>query len=167
MKKCREKLKVIGSGGSRTANGHASWKGKDSKGRVIFGRTPILETEGLISKSSIRGASIAPEQDGRPELVMCFLPKADYQLDDQWRGVGMQGTDSNTIVVEDAFVPHPRVFWLERSQRTGESPGHKLNPTPLYRLPFIPTLGLALVPAAPRGQHRASPSGGKSAIAML
>jgi alkylation response protein AidB-like acyl-CoA dehydrogenase len=94
------------------------------------------------------GALIAPEQGGRPEWVMCFVPKTDYRVDDQWYVVGMQGTDSNTIVVEDAFVPHHRVYWLERAQRTGESPGHKLNPSPLYRLPFIPTLGLALVPAA-------------------
>ncbi len=94
------------------------------------------------------GALIAPQPNAKPEWAMCFLPKADYQLDDQWRVVGMQGTDSNTIVVEDAFVPHHRVFWLERSQRTGVSPGHKLNTNPLYRLPFIATLGLALVPAA-------------------
>ena len=40
------------------------------------------------------------------------------------------------------------VFWLERSQGTGEAPGHKLNPGPLYRLPFIPALGLSLVPAS-------------------
>lgn len=94
------------------------------------------------------GAMIAPEEGARPEWTMCFLPKADYQLDDQWRVVGMQGTDSNTIVVENAFIPHHRVFWLERSQRTGVSPGHKLHTNPLYQLPFIPALGIALVPAA-------------------
>lgn len=94
------------------------------------------------------GAMIAPEEGARPEWAMCFLPKADYQLDDQWRVVGMQGTDSNTIVVENAFIPQHRVFWLERSQRTGVSPGHKLNTNPLYQLPFIPALGIALVPAA-------------------
>jgi 3-hydroxy-9,10-secoandrosta-1,3,5(10)-triene-9,17-dione monooxygenase len=79
---------------------------------------------------------------------MFFLPKTDYRLEDEWHVVGMQGTDSNTIVVEDAFVPQHRVFWLERAQRTGEAPGQKLNPGPLYRLPFIPTLGLSLVPPA-------------------
>lgn len=94
------------------------------------------------------GAMIAPEEGAKPEWTMCFLPKADYQLDDQWRVVGMQGTDSNTIVVENAFIPHHRVFWLERSQRTGVSPGHKLHTNPLYQLPFIPALGIALVPAA-------------------
>jgi 3-hydroxy-9,10-secoandrosta-1,3,5(10)-triene-9,17-dione monooxygenase len=94
------------------------------------------------------GALIAPEQGANPEWTMCFVPKADYQVDDQWRVVGMQGTDSNTIVVEDVFVPHHRVFWLERSERTGTAPGHKLNPGSLYRLPFVPALGLSLVPAA-------------------
>lgn len=94
------------------------------------------------------GARIAREPGGTPEWTMCFVPKADYRVDDQWRVVGMQGTDSNTIVVEDVFVPHHRVFWLEHSERTGKAPGHKLNTGPLYRLPFVPSLGLALTPAA-------------------
>ena len=94
------------------------------------------------------GAMVVPDQGDTPEWTMFFVPKADYRLDDQWRVVGMQGTDSNTIIVEDAFVPNHRVFWLERSQRTGEAPGHTLNPGPLYQLPFIPTLGISLVPAA-------------------
>ncbi|MGE0682241.1 MAG: acyl-CoA dehydrogenase family protein [Candidatus Binatia bacterium] len=94
------------------------------------------------------GALVAPEPGGKPEWAMFFLPKTDYQIDDQWHVVGMQGTDSNTIVVEDVFVPRHRVFWLERSERTGEAPGHKLHPGSLYRLPFVPTLGLALTPAA-------------------
>ncbi len=94
------------------------------------------------------GARVAPPQGGNPEWAMFFVPKTDYHLDDQWHVVGMQGTDSNTIVVENAFVPQHRVFWLERSERTGQAPGQKLNPGPLYRLPFVPTLGLALVPSA-------------------
>jgi alkylation response protein AidB-like acyl-CoA dehydrogenase len=94
------------------------------------------------------GALITPEHGDRPEWAMCFLPKGEYRVDDQWHVVGMQGTDSNTIVVEEAFVPHHRVYWLERAQRTGVSPGHALNTNPLYRLPFIATLGIALVPAA-------------------
>lgn len=94
------------------------------------------------------GALVASEQGGKPEWTMFFVPKTDYRVDDQWRVVGMQGTDSNTIVVEDVFVPHHRVFWLERAERTGKAPGHKLNTGPLYRLPFVPSLGLALTPAA-------------------
>jgi alkylation response protein AidB-like acyl-CoA dehydrogenase len=101
------------------------------------------------------GAMIAPEPGARPEWTMCFVPKPDYRVDDQWHVVGMQGTDSNTVVVEDVFVPQHRVFWLERAERTGHAPGHKLNSGPLYRLPFIPSLGVALTPAA-MGSARAA-----------
>lgn len=94
------------------------------------------------------GALVAPESGGRPEWTMFFVPKSDCQLDDQWHVVGMKGTDSNTINIENVFVPHHRVFWLERSQVTGEAPGYILNPGSLYRLPFIPALGLSLVPAS-------------------
>ena len=94
------------------------------------------------------GALIAREPGGKPEWAMCFVPKADYRVDDQWRVVGMQGTDSNTIVVEDVFIPSHRVFWLEHSERTGQAPGYTLNTGSLYRLPFVPALGIALTPAA-------------------
>jgi 3-hydroxy-9,10-secoandrosta-1,3,5(10)-triene-9,17-dione monooxygenase len=94
------------------------------------------------------GARVAPKPDALPEWTMMFVPKTDYRLNDQWHVVGMQGTDSNTIVVENAFVPHHRVYWLERAERTGTSPGQQLHPNALYQLPFIPTLGVSLVPVA-------------------
>ena len=94
------------------------------------------------------GARIAPQPDAPPEWTMIFVPKADYRVNDQWHVVGLQGSDSNTIVVEDAFVPDHRVYWLERAERTGTSPGQQMHPNPLYTLPFIPTLGIALVPTA-------------------
>jgi alkylation response protein AidB-like acyl-CoA dehydrogenase len=94
------------------------------------------------------GARAVPPQGEKPEWAMFFLPKGDYRVDDQWQVVGLQGTDSNTVVVDKAFIPTHRVFWLERAERTGQAPGHRLNPSPLYRLPFVPTLGLALVPSA-------------------
>lgn len=94
------------------------------------------------------GALATPPQGDKPEWAMFFLPKGDYRVDDQWHVVGLQGTDSNTVVVDKAFIPAHRVFWLERAERTGQAPGHQLNPSPLYRLPFVPTLGLALTPAA-------------------
>ncbi len=94
------------------------------------------------------GALASPEEGEKPEWAMFFLPRGDFRLEDEWQVVGLKGTDSNTIVVEGAWVPEYRVFWLERSNKTGEAPGQKLHPSPLYRLPFIPTLGLSLVPPA-------------------
>ena len=94
------------------------------------------------------GARVAPQPDAPAEWTMMFVPKSDYRLDDRWHVVGLQGSDSNTVVVENAFVPHQRVYWLERAERTGISPGQQLHPNALYQLPFIPTLGVALLPTA-------------------
>ena len=80
---------------------------------------------------------------------MMFVPKTDYRLNDQWHVAGLQGTDSNTVVVENAFVPHHRVYWLERAERTGTlSWATAASERLVYKLPFIPTLGVALVPVA-------------------
>jgi alkylation response protein AidB-like acyl-CoA dehydrogenase len=94
------------------------------------------------------GALTTPPAGDRPEWAMFFVPKGDYRVDDQWHVVGLQGTDSNTVVVENAFIPTHRVFWLERTERTGQAPGHTLHQSPIYRIPFVPTLGLALTPSA-------------------
>lgn len=92
------------------------------------------------------GARVSPQPAAPPEWTMMFVPKTDYRLSDQWHVAGLQGTDSNTVVIENAFVPRHRVYWLERAERTGTSPGQQLHPNALYQLPFIPTLGVALVP---------------------
>ncbi len=33
------------------------------------------------------------------------LPRHDYRVADTWTPVGMRGTGSNTLVVDDVFVP--------------------------------------------------------------
>ncbi|MBZ5736270.1 acyl-CoA dehydrogenase family protein [Nocardioides sp. TRM66260-LWL] len=64
-----------------------------------------------------------------------LLPRADYQIADVWHTVGLAGTGSNDIVVEDAFVP--AAFTLSMSE-TGQckGPGQAVNDAELYRLPF-------------------------------
>ncbi|GAB3205899.1 hypothetical protein GCM10027262_12910 [Nocardia tengchongensis] len=55
-------------------------------------------------------------KDGKPVDFGSFLiPRSDYRIDDVWRVVGLRGTGSNTIVVEDVFVPAP----LPRLQNHG------------------------------------------------
>lgn len=94
------------------------------------------------------GALISREPKAKTEWAMMFIPKADFRPEDCWNVVGMQGSGSDSIVVDKAFVPHHRVYWLEHAEKTGHSPGRDLHPNPLYQLPFVPTLGLSLVPAA-------------------
>ncbi|UMG92345.1 acyl-CoA dehydrogenase family protein [Nocardioides sp. TF02-7] len=64
-----------------------------------------------------------------------LLPREKYQVVDVWNVVGLRGTGSNDIVVEETFVPE--AFTLSMGE-TGQcrGPGQAVNDAPLYRLPF-------------------------------
>ncbi|MER6479106.1 3-hydroxy-9,10-secoandrosta-1,3,5(10)-triene-9,17-dione monooxygenase oxygenase subunit [Streptomyces filamentosus] len=79
---------------------------------------------------------LVPDADGNPVDMRTFLvPRADYRVDDVWDTVGLRGTGSNDVVVDDAFVPEHRAlgFGPVTALRV---PGHEINPEPLYRLPY-------------------------------
>ncbi len=64
-----------------------------------------------------------------------LVPRTHYTIEDVWNVVGLRGTGSNDVVVDDAFVPE--AFTLSMSD-TGRcfGPGQELNRAELYRLPF-------------------------------
>ncbi len=64
-----------------------------------------------------------------------LVPRSDYRIEKNWDVLGLRGTGSHDIVVEDAFVPAHRV------QRTNNAslaatPGREVNTNPIYALPF-------------------------------
>lgn len=74
--------------------------------------------------------------DGRPVDYRTFLlPRADYAIDDVWDTVGLRGTGSNDIVVDDVFVPEHRTLSFKDTARC-VGPGQELNDGPLFRLPY-------------------------------
>lgn len=73
--------------------------------------------------------------DGQPEMRTFLVPRRDYRIEDNWHVVGLKGTGSKDVVVEDAFVPEHRTHRLIDGFKRA-SPGNELNPAPLYRLPF-------------------------------
>jgi 3-hydroxy-9,10-secoandrosta-1,3,5(10)-triene-9,17-dione monooxygenase len=64
-----------------------------------------------------------------------LLPRKDYAIEDVWQVVGLSGTGSNDIVVDDVFVPD--AFTLSMGE-TGQcrGPGQAVNTSNLYKLPF-------------------------------
>ncbi|MDO9413859.1 MAG: flavin-dependent monooxygenase [Pseudolabrys sp.] len=92
-----------------------------------------------------------PIEGGGVKPGFFLLPKADYTIDDDWFTMGLCGTGSKTIVVNDAFVPSYRVGTFA-DLLTGQGPGTKVNTNPLYRQPMLavvpnclsgPALGMA------------------------
>ncbi|MFD8566872.1 3-hydroxy-9,10-secoandrosta-1,3,5(10)-triene-9,17-dione monooxygenase oxygenase subunit [Streptomyces sp. NPDC059639] len=81
------------------------------------------------------GALVVGAQ-GRPvDFLTVLVPRPDCRVEDVWDVVGLRGTASNDVLVDDAFVPAHRVIRnYEQAQLRG--PGQKVNRGPLYRLPF-------------------------------
>jgi alkylation response protein AidB-like acyl-CoA dehydrogenase len=48
--------------------------------------------------------------DGEDGLRGVFIPSKDFSVADTWHSMGMRGTDSNDVIVKDAFVP-TRLTW--------------------------------------------------------
>jgi 3-hydroxy-9,10-secoandrosta-1,3,5(10)-triene-9,17-dione monooxygenase len=74
--------------------------------------------------------------DGKPTDFRTFLlPASDYAIEDVWDTVGLRGTGSNDILVDDVFVPAYRSLSFTDTSKC-VCPGQEANPGPLYRLPF-------------------------------
>ncbi|WP_280447504.1 3-hydroxy-9,10-secoandrosta-1,3,5(10)-triene-9,17-dione monooxygenase oxygenase subunit [Nocardia cyriacigeorgica] len=74
--------------------------------------------------------------DGEPADSCTFLvPVDDYTVVDVWESVGLRGTGSNDIVVDDVFVPAHRVLGSD-AVTACRTPGQRVNDGPLYRIPF-------------------------------
>ncbi|OXM42403.1 3-hydroxy-9,10-secoandrosta-1,3,5(10)-triene-9,17-dione monooxygenase oxygenase subunit [Amycolatopsis alba] len=69
------------------------------------------------------------------DFLTVLVPAADFTVADTWDTVGLRGTGSNDLVVEDAFVPGHRVL-RNREHALLRGPGQEVNDGPLYRLPF-------------------------------
>jgi indole-3-acetate monooxygenase len=70
-----------------------------------------------------------------------FLSKRDITVLDTWDSMGMRGTDSNSVVTKDLFVPATRTWVLQPSFEPGT-----YFKGPLYR---YPSLGEGLIVLAP------------------
>ncbi len=64
-----------------------------------------------------------------------LIPRADYEVIQNWDVVGLKATGSNDVKVSGAFVPEYRTQKLIDGFNCS-SPGNAVNTAPLYRLPF-------------------------------
>lgn len=76
-----------------------------------------------------------------------LIPKKQYAIDDDWFTVGLAGTGSKTIVVDDQYVPAYRTVSFA-DMLTGNAPGTAVNPNPLYRQPMLAVVPHCLVAPA-------------------
>ena len=83
---------------------------------------------------------VPPEHsEGSPEHRFALVPKSDYRVVDDWYSPGLAGTGSRTIRLDNVFIPEHRTIPSTKLMG-GPSPGSKINPGALYRVPPL-TLG--------------------------
>ena len=63
-----------------------------------------------------------------------LVPKSQVTVLDDWDTIGLEGTGSNTFVVDNVFLPEHRFLNGEKA-RIGEGPGTAVNTAPVYRTP--------------------------------
>src|ERR1700691_312892 len=71
-----------------------------------------------------------------------LFDRDQFQVIDNWNVIGMQGTGSRRVVIDDAFVPTDRALWfLDGAGRpVRDQPGHALHPNPMYHAWLAPLL---------------------------
>ena len=116
---------VVVDGGFRVSGQWAFASGCDNAQWYLLG--------GLIDKSS-----------GGKEAVFYLVDAAECSLDDTWFTMGLAGTGSKTVVVENVFVPSHRVV-RTAELTTGTSLGALRAKNPLYKVPLLALLPLCLV----------------------
>lgn len=137
------KARIV-DGGYRLT-GKWSWSSGSDHGQWVMLGGPVISDE------------------GKPvDFCTYLVPRADYQVLDVWNSVGLRGTGSNDILVEDAFIPtHHVLSFMDMGK--GTSPGLAENPAPLYKMPWgtvhpttiaAPIVGMAYGAYAAHVEHQ-------------
>lgn len=86
------------------------------------------------------------------ESKMFAVPRSAYRVEDTWFSVGMQGTGSNTLVLDEVFVPEHRVF--DRTDLfAGRAGPDAAAAPPCYRAPLQAVNGLIFAAPAVGAAH--------------
>ena len=72
-----------------------------------------------------------------------LLPKADCRIIDDWHTIGLRGTGSKSVVVENVFVPDHRTVSYD-DLMAGKASGGAIHESPLYRAPLWPVFTLGI-----------------------
>jgi resorcinol 4-hydroxylase (FADH2) len=88
------------------------------------------------------GAIFGPPPAGSPmpDIRYVWVPKGDFGVIDDWDVLGLRGTGSKSITLDDVFIPEHRVV-SHQAMAEGTAPGARVHDGWLYRSPmwtFVP-----------------------------
>jgi alkylation response protein AidB-like acyl-CoA dehydrogenase len=92
-------------------------------------------------------ARLPPNEKGASEPAFFLVPCNDYTIDDTWDTIGLAGTGSKTLVLDNVLVPAHRLL-LFADAAAGRSPGSRLYANRLFAIPIYCQLSPCLASAA-------------------
>lgn len=135
-----EKLIVLSSGGS-------DWIGGSGKAEKVEGGYRITArkafTSGAEAGNILMTGAIHEGEDGSRSVIHFGAPMAaaEVRIEDTWRTMGMRGTASNDVVIENLFIPDANVAF---SRKAGEwHPVFQIIATIAFPLIYSVYLGIA------------------------
>ena len=99
---------------------------------------------GINHSSRVVIGGMVPTGRGEPDWTLFLIPGHQFSIKDTWQTAGMRGTGSNTVLVENVFVPIEHTLRVTE-MRESTTPGAKLNSAPMFRAPWIYYAGLTFV----------------------
>jgi alkylation response protein AidB-like acyl-CoA dehydrogenase len=93
------------------------------------------------------GAILDDAASDTPVGVTFIVPASEGYIVDDWHVMGMRGTGSKTVVVEDAFVPERRAMMLQAVEEQ-ETPGSLVHDNPLYSTPLLAFISIEVTGSA-------------------
>lgn len=90
------------------------------------------------------GVRIAQDSESDPTgQGFVMVPEADYAIEDNWHVLGLIGTGSKNVILEDVFVPAHHMLTLPEAL-SGNPPGAAINTGPLFKIPFFAAISVCL-----------------------
>ena len=81
------------------------------------------------------GGLVPDPETGKPDFWTFLVPRKDFKVLQIWDTIGLGGTGSHDVTVEDAYVPAYRTH-RSKDGFASTNPGAKSNPAALFKLPF-------------------------------
>jgi 3-hydroxy-9,10-secoandrosta-1,3,5(10)-triene-9,17-dione monooxygenase len=77
---------------------------------------------------------------GDEETIVAVVPREQFRMLDNWGDlIGLKGSGSHSVVIDDAFVPEHRTIGFDdwMAIGVGSTPGYRLHANPLYGGSFL------------------------------
>lgn len=119
---------------------------KVARGYSVTGQWPFVSGVNNADWCFLSGM-VGNAGGGAPEERYFLVPRAQVTIVPTWDAVGLHGSGSDDIKVEELFVPEHMTLPIA-SLKGGETPGNRLHPAPLYRSPSYMWFGILLTSAS-------------------